>query len=575
VIDTVDVGIKIGGAAGQGIQTIGAVLSKTFQRGGLYVFGVQHYYSRVRGGHNFFYARISNKPIYAMRERVNLLIALDHASIDEHLGELERGVVVVDRDSVKVDSESESLFHVPLKSIADDVGGSQLYANTVATGAVLGLLCYPFDILSDVLSQTFKKKGDAVVEKNIASARAGYDYAQKNFPGRCPIMLEPVEKPNSRMLITGNEAVGLGALAAGLKFLSAYPMTPSTGVMNYVASKADSLGVVVEQAEDEISAITMAVGASFAGVRSMTTTSGGGFSLMVEALGLAGMTETPIVIFLCQRPGPATGLPTMTEQGDLEFALHAAQGEFPRCVLAPKTADDAFYITSKAFNIADKYQIPVFILSDQYLADSVFTCERFDLDQIKIERYLMKDAELEGADYMRYKFTKSGISPRALPGTAGVLVVADSDEHDEAGHINESVENRVAMSDKRMGKLSLLRKEMSLPAVYGPAHAPLTLIGWGSTYGPLKEAVDILKAEGVDVNLISFNEIYPLPIKKINKILERAEKTVSIENNATGQFARVLKAELGFTVSHSILKYDGRPFTPEYIVRELSKMVVV
>ena len=536
---------------------------------------MQHYFSRVRGGHNYFYIRTGDKPIYAMRERLDILIALDKASIDEHLGELDSGVVILDRESLKVDTEDEAFFHVPLRSVAEEVGGSRLYTNTVATGAALGLLCYPFEILSAVIEQTFEKKGCDVVERNISSARAGYDYAQKHYPDRCHISLKPRETPDRRMLITGNDAVGLGALASGLKFLSAYPMTPSTGVMNYVASKADLLGVVVEQAEDEISALTMALGASFAGVRAMTTTSGGGFSLMVEALGLAGMTETPIVIFLCQRPGPATGLPTMTEQGDLEFVLHAAQGEFPRCVLAPRTADEAIYLTAKAFNIADKYQIPVFILSDQHLADTVFSIERFDLNRVNVERHLAKDSELDGTGYMRYKFTKSGVSPRLLPGTVGAVVVADSDEHDESGHIDESAENRIKMTDKRMAKLGGLSGEITPPEVYGKVDADLSLIGWGSTYGALRETVDSLERKGLSVNLISFSDIYPFSEQKTMKILGKTRETVCVENNATGQFARVLRTELGFTVSHSILKYDGLPFTPEHIIRELKKMEVV
>jgi 2-oxoglutarate ferredoxin oxidoreductase subunit alpha len=513
--------------------------------------------------------------ISAISNNVNMLIALDRASIDEHLGELDNGVVVLDRDAVKTGSENASFFHVPLYKLAEEVGGSKLYSNTVATGAAIGLLCYPFDILSKVLSNTFKKKGDEVIKKNIDSARAGFDYAQENYPGKCHFVLKPSKKPEKRMLITGNEAVGLGALASGLKFLSAYPMTPSTGVLNYVSANADSLGVVVEQVEDEIAALNMALGASFAGARSMTTTSGGGFSLMVEGLGLSGMTETPLVIVLCQRPGPATGLPTMTEQGDLEFVLHAAQGEFPRCVFAPKDAADGFYLTTKAFNIADKYQIPVFILSDQSLADSIFTCERFDQSRIKIERHLLRDSEVDGKDYKRYRITKTGISPRALPGQVGALVVADSDEHDEEGHIDESIENRIQMTDKRMGKLEGLKKEMSPPEVYGRKNAALTLIGWGSTYGPLKEAVDLLNNKKISVNLLFFNEIYPLFGQVIKEILGKAVKTVCVENNVTGQFARVLRAELGFTVSHSILKYDGRPFSPEYIVKSLSKIGVI
>jgi 2-oxoglutarate ferredoxin oxidoreductase subunit alpha len=563
--------IKVGGEAGQGIQTIGAVLARAFQRGGLNVFGVQHYYSRVRGGHNYFQVRVSDTPILAMREGVNMLIALDRTSIDKHLTELEDGVVVVDRDVVKINEKDPSIFHVPILKIAEEKGGGKLYSNTVATGAALGLLCYDFNHLKEVLLKTFSKKGDDVINKNIATAKEGYDFAQSNYPDKCHYVLRSREKSNKRMLITGNEAVGLGALASGLKFLSAYPMTPSTGVMNYIAAYAEGFKVVVEQAEDEISALNMALGASFMGARSMTTTSGGGFSLMVEALGLAGMTETPVVIFLSQRPGPATGLPTMTEQGDLEFVLHAAQGEFPRCVLAPKTPDDAFYLTSKAFNIADKYQIPVFILSDQYLADTIFTCNRFDMSRIKIEKHLLSDSEVKGKEYKRYILTSNGISPRALPGQNGALVIADSDEHDEEGHIDESIDNRVKMNDKRLKKLELLRKEISAPEVYGGEDVGLTLIGWGSTFGPLSETVDMLNTKESKANLIHFSEIYPLPLKTVRSILENTAKTICVENNATGQFARILKVETDFKVSDEILKYDGRPFTPEAIIRELKK----
>jgi len=570
--ETVELSIKVGGAAGQGIQTIGAVLAKTFQRGGLYVFGVQHYYSRIRGGHNYFQMRISDEPVAAITEKVNMLIALDAASLKEHLKELEQGVVVMDREAVKVEEETGLIFHVPLSRIAVETGGSELYSNAVATGAAIGLLCYDFQLLAEVLSWMFSKKGEDVVKANTAAARAGYEYAQENYPGRCLYTLKPVENPEKRMLITGNEAMGLGAFAAGLKVLSAYPMTPSTGVMSYVAAHGDAYDVIVEQAEDEIAAINMALGAAFAGVRAMTTTSGGGFSLMVEALGLAGMTETPVVIFLCQRPGPATGLPTMTEQGDLLFALHAAQGEFPRCVLAPKNAEDAFYLTQRAFNIADRYQIPVLLLSDQYLADSLYTCSRFDPGRIRIERHVLSEVERReaGEGYRRYRLTGSGISPRALPGLSKALVVADSDEHDEEGHINESVENRVKMADKRMRKLEVLRSEIAMPEVYGADEPDLTLLGWGSTYGPLRESVDRLAKAGVRAALIHFTELYPLP-HNLEKLFQGRETLACVENNYTGQFARLLRMETGIAPSHLILKYDGRPYTPEHVIRELRK----
>jgi 2-oxoglutarate ferredoxin oxidoreductase subunit alpha len=572
-----DLTIKIGGAAGQGLDTIGSVLSKSLLNSGFYVFSTQYYLSRIRGGHNTFQIRISDSELAAMDEGVDILIALDRTSIDRHLGEMSDGVVIVDRDVVELDKEHDSIFHVPMLKIAKDVGGNKIYTNTVAAGAAIGLLCLSLDSLNGVLTSIFKKKGQEIIDNNLKVAKAGYDYVRENYPHGCKFNVTLLEAQEKRMLIAGNEAAGLGALAAGVQFLSAYPMTPSTGVLNYVASHAGEFGVVVEQAEDEIAALNMALGASFTGARSMVTTAGGGFCLMVEALGLAGITETPVVIFLAQRPGPATGLPTMTEQGDLLFALHAAQGEFPRCILAPGTPDECFYMMAEAFNIAEKYQIPVFVMSDQYLADSLFTCKRFDSSKITVERHLLSDQELrtKHGDYKRYKFTPGGISPRALPGQEGILVCADSDEHDEFGRIDESQENRIRMMDKRMKKLELLATEMKPPKIYGPHDAKLTLIGWGSTYGPLAEVVDILTKEGHSANLVHFNYIYPMHAEAIHKALSKSKKKICVENNYTGQLARLLRTEAGIEMSDKILRYDGLPFTPASIVEALREKRVI
>jgi 2-oxoglutarate ferredoxin oxidoreductase subunit alpha len=486
------------------------------------------------------------------------------------------GVIIVDKDQIEVNDTNSSFFHVPMLKIAKDVCGNKIYSNSVASGAALGLMCFEFEYLAKVLTDAFKKKGDEIVENNINAARAGYDYAKENFPSGCKFAVsEPTDK-DGRMLIAGNDAVGLGALAAGVQFLAAYPMTPSTGVMTYVAANADDFNVVVEQAEDEIAALNMVIGASFAGARAMTTTSGGGFCLMSEALGLSGITETPAVIFLSQRPGPATGLPTMTEQGDLQFVLTAAQGEFPRCVLAPGTPNDCFYMTAEAFNIADKYQIPVFVMSDQYLADSLFTCERFDPSKVAIERHLMSDEELAGkGEYKRYELTPTGISPRALPGQTGVLVAADSDEHNEYGHIDQTIENRIMMNEKRMKKLELLREEIQPPHLYGPKDAQITLVGWGSTYGPLMEVVNILISEGHSVNHVHFTHVFPLPVEATRDILGNAKTIVCVENNATGQFARLFECETGVKISEKILRADGKPYSPESIIRSMREMEVI
>lgn len=570
-----DVNIRVGGEAGQGIQTIGLALSQTFQKSGLYVFSTQYYLSRVRGGHNYFQIRVSDHPIKAISDRLDMLIALDSASVEKHIEELNDGVVLLDREEIKISKDDKQIFHVPFQQIAKEIGGSKLYESTVATGAALGLLCCDLKFLEEILKNTFAKKGEDIINTNIKAARAGYEYAQENYAGKCKYSFEKVDQKANMMLIDGNDAVGLGALAAGVQFLASYPMTPSTGVMNYIAAHADNFNVIVEQAEDEISALNMVLGASFAGARAMTTTSGGGFSLMAEALGLAGMTETPAVIFLGQRPGPATGLPTMTEQGDLLFALHAAQGEFPRCILAPKTPDNAFYLTAKAFNLADKYQIPVFIMSDQYLADSQFTCERFDLSKIIIDRNLLSEDELESMEtYKRYAITPDGISPRALPGLSKHVVVADSDEHNEEGHIDQTAENRIRIMEKRMRKFSGLMKEMEPPEVYGPHEADVTLIAWGSSYGPLTETVDLLNEEGQSLNLIHFTHIFPMD-KSVRNIILNKGTTVCVESNATGQFAKLLKTEADISVDMNLLRYDGMPFTPGYVIHALHEKKVI
>lgn len=570
----IDFVIKIGGEAGQGMQTIGFTLAKVFTRGGLHIFGTQDYMSRIRGGHNFFAVRVKDTPVTAASESVDILIALDKSTIEIHKGEVTKdGVIIYDGEQIKADLSGDNFLNVPLQRIAEEKGGNKLFLNTVAVGAALGILDYDLSLLDEVLKETFADKGENVVQANIVCARTGYDYAKGNSKHHKRYELKSVHQKN-RMLINGAEAIGLGALAAGCKFMSAYPMTPSTPITTFIAERAKDYDLVVEQAEDEIAAINMALGASFAGVRALTATSGGGFCLMVEGLGLAGATETPIVIIEAQRPGPSTGLPTRTEQGDLEFVLHASQGEFPRAILAPGNLEEAFYLMSKAFDLAEKYQIPVFVMTDQYLNDSYADCELFDLSKIRIERYLISDEELKNqSEYLRHKITESGISPRAIPSQAGRVVVTDSDEHTEDGHLTEDLDVRVKMHDKRLRKMKLLAQEISPPKIYGPADAEIMLIGWGSTLGPINEAVEILNAQGVRVNFMHLSEVWPLPKDAIINFMDKAKMTIDVENNATGQLAHLIRAETGKSVTHKILKYDGRPFTLAHIIREFKKIV--
>jgi 2-oxoglutarate ferredoxin oxidoreductase subunit alpha len=559
----------VGGEAGQGVQSVGFLLAKVFARGGYHVFADQDYESRIRGGHNFFRVRVSDYGIGAIAETVDVLIALNEGSIELHQDELaDGGIVIFDGEKIKNIGDNSNLFSIPIERLSEEKAGDKVMSNTVALGAALALVDYDLEILNAVLVEHFGK--GKVADGNIAAARAGYDYGRNEYKGAVR-QLKPVSG-TKRMLLSGNEAISMGAIAAGCRFMSAYPMTPASSIMEYIAAKSEDFGMVMVHTEDEIAAINMAIGAGYTGARAMTATSGSGFCLMVEGLGLAGITETPVVIIDAQRPGPAVGLPTRTEQGDLQFVLHAHHGDFPRAVLAPATVEDAFWVTVRAFNWADKYQLPVIILTDHHLASSYATVDPFDLSQVSIDRGLLfSEKEMEPSKYLRHRVTKSGISPRAFPGLSKALVVTDSDEHDEEGHLTEDAGERMAQVQKRLRKIFSLRQEIDQPQLYGPKKADTTLIGWGSTYGAMREAVDKLLKEGASVNMIHLNELWPFPSEAVADALSMAHSSYVIEGNATGQLARLIKAETGKDVSGKILKFDGRPFTPAYIVEAVRK----
>jgi 2-oxoglutarate/2-oxoacid ferredoxin oxidoreductase subunit alpha len=461
---------------------------------------------------------------------------------------------------------------VPFNRLAMEAAQNRLMTNTVAVGATMGLIGYDFATLESVLRREFAKAGDKIVADNIRAALAGFDFARQNSDGQ---KLRPIDGAPRRMLLNGNESLSVGILAGGCKFVAGYPMTPSSSILEYIANKSPRYNVVMVHVEDEIAAINMAVGAGYAGARSLVATSGGGFALMVEGLALAGITETPVVIVLGQRPGPATGLPTRTEQGELWFALHAGHGEFPRAVLAPATVAEAFVMAVTALNIAEKYQTPVLILTDHHLASSYSTVPRFDLKQVRIERgALLSDEEVSRlADYRRHQVVDSGISPRALPGQGKALVVTDSDEHDEAGHIIEDAATRIRMNEKRLRKLSGLQAEISAPLVKRMPKAELNLIGWGSSYGAIHEAVELLHEEGIAANHIHLSEIWPFPTEAVTRSLNNKAKSIVIESNATAQMAGLIRRETGIRVSGNILRYDGRPISPKYIIDNLKKEV--
>jgi len=573
-----DMTFRIGGQAGQGLESSGAGFTKALARGGLYVFGLPDYMSRIRGGHNSYQIRVSESPLYSHTDEVHLLMALLPETIERHKGEIVAGEGIVYDQDLEVDQEDLEgqgikLFPVPLFGIAKEAG-NKIMANTAALGAATGITEYDFECVASVIRDNFAKKGQLVVDTNLEVARKAYDFARERYADDFDYKLERVEAP-PRMVINGNQAICLGALLGGCRFISAYPMTPATSIFEWLSVHAARYGLVTKHTEDEIAAILMATGANHVGVRAMTVTSGGGFCLMTEALGMAGMTETPLVVVEVQRPGPSTGMPTRTEQGDLLFVLHASQGEFPRIVLTPGSIEQCFYAGWRAFNLADKYQCPVIILIDGFLASSVRTIERadFHFEAVEINRgELLTAEELDelSDDYKRYTITETGISPRALPGHPNAVFVASSDEHDEYGNFaDEDPENRVKMVQKRLRKLEAAAEEMLAPVLYGPKEADITLIGWGSSYGAVREAVDRFNVGKDKVNFLHFADVWPFPEDKVRPLLESAKHLVAVESNATGQFARLLRAYTGVQVDDKILRFDGRPLSPEYVLNRL------
>jgi 2-oxoglutarate ferredoxin oxidoreductase subunit alpha len=572
--------LLVGGEAGAGITRSGFLFAKTCLRGGLYVFGANDYQSLIRGGHNFYTVRADSEEVYSQADTVDLLIALNKETILLHKDELVAGAgVIYDAEQISVTieelgREDIKLFHVPMRKIVKELEGPQIMENTVALGATNALLNYDQELLNQVLRNTFNPK---TAEQNIEAAKQGYIYTQENYGNEFAYRLKKTDSAGKkRIFLTGNEAIGLGALNAGCKFYAAYPMTPATSLLHFLAPLDREYKIFVIQTESEIAAINMVAGASYSGVRSMTATSGGGFCLMSEGLGMIGMTETSPVILLVQRPGPSTGLPTYTAQGDLRFAIHASQGEFPRVVIAPGDVEECFYATLEAFNLAEKYQIPALIISDKYLAESNGTFEPFDQNRIKINRghLITKDIYTGEEEYKRHKFTENGISPRAIPGTKGAIVRTNADEHNELGYTTEDPSLTTKMNDKRMKKLDDLAKELEkyeTIKLHGQKETDITIIGWGSTKGPIREAMKILTKEGLEVNYLQIMYLHPFPADKIQKILESTKKAVIIENNMTSQLTSLIREHLLLDIERKVLKYDGRPFNPEALAQNIKE----
>jgi 2-oxoglutarate ferredoxin oxidoreductase subunit alpha len=575
-----EVTVGIGGAAGDGTGATGDTLAKVCTRLGLQLFAYNSYQSLIRGGHVWLRVRIAEQKVMTHGDHLNLLIGLNQDTLDRHTAEVETGGgILFNADRLKVIQDDlrqgVNLYPLPIRELTQAFGRMPVVQNTVALGALCWLTRLDFHMLEGVLQETFRRKGDAIVASNVGVARAGYEYAREHFT---PLDYNWKFSGKQRMVVSGNEMFGMGGVAAGLKFYAAYPMAPSTAVLHWLARYADRYGIVVKQCEDEIAVLNMAIGAGHAGVRAMCATSGGGFSLMTEAVGLAGMTETPVVVINVQRGGPSTGLPTKTEQGDLNQLFGASQGEYPRAILAPTDVVDCFYTVVEAFNLAEKYQCPVLIASDLLLSEHRESADpdAFHFD-VPIERgELVTSGVTEGA-YKRFAFTASGVSPRALPGTDGAAYVAASDEHDETGVlISDEFTNpaiRARMMQKRMRKMDGLLKDCPAPTLFGPSDADVTLIGWGSTKGVIREAIADLAEQGITANNLQIKHLVPFHETEVRTILQACRRTLVVENNYTGQLARHIRAETGFTVDGKILKYDGEPFEPHHIVERVKEVL--
>jgi len=580
-----EITVGIAGAAGDGLDRTGDTLARTAARLGLHLYTYNSYQSLIRGGHTWLRLRLSEEKVDNHGDHLGVLVALNQDGIERHAREVEPGGAIVFNSArlhcdPSLVPEGVSLVPLPVPQLTAPLGKLlPVMQNTAALGALLHLVGFDLEATAEILSETFKKKGQEIIDQNVGVLRAGYEHAARTSP---TLGYKWSFSHKRRPVVTGNLMTALGAVAGGCKFYSAYPMSPASFVLHWLAAHSEKVGVLVKQAEDELAVVNLAIGAGHAGVRSMCATSGGGFALMSEAIGMAGMIETPVVIVNVQRGGPSTGLPTKTEQGDLNQAIGASQGDFPRVVIAPKDATDCFDTSVEALNLAETFQLPVIVISDLLLGEhrSTVDPEAVSCD-VPIERgewvTELSPDEASNGGYKRYALTPSGISPRARPGRPGLIHVSGTDDHDEKGilisdeHTNPAIRRK--MHEKRMRKMEGVRARLQPPALEGAATAEVTLVGWGSTWSVIREAALQLTAAGLATNQLHFKYLHPFHADKALAILGQCKRTIVVENNFSGQFARHLRAESGFSVDHVLTRYDGEPFEPAWIARRVRDLV--
>jgi len=575
--------VRIAGAAGDGIASSGELFGKTCSRMGLHVMAYNAYQSAIRGGHVWLQLNVGEEKTLTHGEAPEVALLLNKTSPDVHVPDMASGGIVfydasvIDRESIESRRADLKYYGLNFKDLVNVEGASPVMKNTMLTAALIQALGLDTAMSLDFLHEKFAKKGEQVVSINQQVFKIGAAWASEHVTDfKISLKGDGVK----RMFITGNDALGMGLLAGGLKFYAAYPMSPATGVLHYLAKQAKKHKIVVKQCEDELAVINYVVGAGNAGTRSACATAGGGFCLMIEGVGLAGMMEVPLVAISVMRGGPSTGIPTKQEQADLNLAF-ASNGDFPKFVIAPKDPEDAFYQAARALNIAEKYQTPVIMFSDLFLSEHYQTVAPYDFSKISIERGKLL-TEWKGPEkYKRYAWSEDGISPRLLPGAPGQMYTVVSDEHDESGVIisdvlaglPESLEIRNKIHARRMQKeVTMIKEDSRLPEVTGSAKAEVTLLGYGSTYDAIADAVRLLKAEGIEANQIHFTDIYPLNKDKVAEILKSAKRIVAVENNISNQFSKYLLGQTAFEIKESVQRYDGEPFTGEYIVEALKKL---
>lgn len=576
-----DLSIRVGGAAGDGIATLGEGFSRLFTRNGYHAYGHTAYQSVIRGGHVWFQARGSPDRIWSLGDGTDVLYALNHQTVEVHASSLRKGgVLLYDPEKFSVAPAEVppgiSILPVPTLSLARKFASEPLLQGSVGMGVGTYLTGLPFATLAGILTDNFERKGKEILDQNLGAAEAGYKYAQEKHP-QLDCALSP-KRGEPKVFMTGNEAIAMGAVAGGCKLVAQYPMTPASTVMHWMVNHSASLGVVVKQMEDELAAMNAVIGASHAGVRAMTASSGGGFALMVEALGMAGMTETPVVVVVAQRSGPSTGLPTKTEQGDLDLVLGAGQGDFPRAILAPGNIVEAYRQTVEAFQLSEDWQTPAILMSDFTLSEDFQSADRADFPMnFEVPSLFTVPSPANGSGYKRYAITPSGVSPRAIPGQKGLAYTAGSDEHDETGHLVSDVlvgtpaaiHVRKEMMEKRMRKLRGMVEATAPPHLEGPGSADVTIIAWGSTASPVRDAMTLLSDGSPSVNFLHVTHPFPLHAKEVAKTILQAKRPLLIEANFTGKLARLIRAETGLDIPNKFLKYDGEPFYPSEIVESV------